>query len=159
MPNLLLLWDAIFAESINYDLVHYIFAAMLMHIRDKSECAHTHSYRYINLKFSFTVLRSDCNGALTYLMHYPSVDSTHILRQAQVMKNSTENATIRRDKAAKTKKPELPHKRSQSKFMSKTMASNGLQPVPKLVLETSLNECFHDEKVSWKKKKSDAQLK
>lgn len=33
--DLLLLWDAIFADSDRFDLPNYILVAMLVHIRDK----------------------------------------------------------------------------------------------------------------------------
>lgn len=33
--DLLLLWDAIFADSDRFDLPNYIVVAMLVHIRDK----------------------------------------------------------------------------------------------------------------------------
>lgn len=35
--DLLLLWDAIFADSDRFDLPNYILVAMLVHIRDKRE--------------------------------------------------------------------------------------------------------------------------
>ena len=34
MQDLLVLWDAIFADGIAFDLVDYIFVAMLLYIRD-----------------------------------------------------------------------------------------------------------------------------
>ena len=34
MQDLLVLWDAIFADGIGFDLVDYIFVAMLLYIRD-----------------------------------------------------------------------------------------------------------------------------
>ncbi len=34
MQDLLVLWDAIFADGISFDLVDYIFTAMLLYIRD-----------------------------------------------------------------------------------------------------------------------------
>jgi len=34
MQDLLVLWDAIFADGISFDLVDYIFVAMLMFLRD-----------------------------------------------------------------------------------------------------------------------------
>jgi len=36
MQDLLMLWDAIFADSISFDLVDYVFVAMLLYIRDAS---------------------------------------------------------------------------------------------------------------------------
>lgn len=37
MQDLLVLWDAIFADSIGFDLVDYIFVAMLLYLRDHCE--------------------------------------------------------------------------------------------------------------------------
>jgi hypothetical protein len=37
MQDLLMLWDAIFADSVSFDLVDYVFVAMLLYIRDASE--------------------------------------------------------------------------------------------------------------------------
>ena len=34
MQDLLVLWDAIFADGIAFDLVDYVFVAMLLYIRD-----------------------------------------------------------------------------------------------------------------------------
>jgi hypothetical protein len=34
MQDLLVLWDALFADGIGFDLVDYIFVAMLLYIRD-----------------------------------------------------------------------------------------------------------------------------
>ncbi|XP_034117365.2 TBC1 domain family member 5 [Drosophila albomicans] len=67
--DLLLLWDAIFADSDRFDLPNYILVAMLVHIRDK-------------------LLLSDYTTSLTYLMRYPSyVDVNLVLRHALHMQN------------------------------------------------------------------------
>ncbi len=34
MQDLLVLWDAIFADGISFDLVDYVFVAMLLYIRE-----------------------------------------------------------------------------------------------------------------------------
>ena len=34
MQDLLVLWDALFADGIGFDLVDYVFVAMLLYIRD-----------------------------------------------------------------------------------------------------------------------------
>ncbi|KAM8706823.1 hypothetical protein ACLKA7_010993 [Drosophila subpalustris] len=67
--DLLMLWDAIFADSDRFDLPNYILVAMLVHIRDK-------------------LLLSDYTTSLTYLMRYPSyVDVNLVLRHALHMLN------------------------------------------------------------------------
>ncbi|KAH8382112.1 hypothetical protein KR009_002023 [Drosophila setifemur] len=67
--DLLLLWDAIFADSDRFDLPNYILVAMLVHIRDK-------------------LLLSDYTTSLTYLMRYPgNVDVHMVLRHALFMLN------------------------------------------------------------------------
>ena len=37
MQDLLVLWDAIFADSIAFDLVDYVFLAMMLYLRDACE--------------------------------------------------------------------------------------------------------------------------
>ncbi|XP_011181005.2 TBC1 domain family member 5 isoform X1 [Zeugodacus cucurbitae] len=62
--DLLVIWDAIFADSDHFDLPNYILVAMLIRIRDK-------------------LLLSDQTSCLTYLMRYPTnVDVNLILRHA-----------------------------------------------------------------------------
>ncbi|XP_013107771.1 TBC1 domain family member 5 isoform X2 [Stomoxys calcitrans] len=66
--DLLILWDAIFADSDRFDLPNYILVAMLIRIRHK-------------------LLLSDYTTCLTYLMRYPqNVDVNLILRHALHMK-------------------------------------------------------------------------
>ncbi|XP_061396374.1 TBC1 domain family member 5 [Musca vetustissima] len=66
--DLLVLWDAIFADSDHFDLPNYILVAMLIRIRDK-------------------LLLSDYTTCLTFLMRYPqNVDINLILRHALHMK-------------------------------------------------------------------------
>jgi TBC1 domain family member 5 len=127
MPNLLLLWDAIFAEPADdYSLVDYIFVACLVHIRR-------------------LLLESDYNTALTYLMHYPSVDSvSNILRQAQVMKNSVHVGVATPKPSLKkpvksNELPPIPNRRPQSKFLTN-------RPLPPMLLNTTLvPKASHDE--------------
>ncbi|XP_037945832.1 TBC1 domain family member 5 homolog A-like [Teleopsis dalmanni] len=62
--DLLVLWDAIFADSDRFELPNYILVAMLIRIRDK-------------------LLLSDYTTCLTYLMRYPTnVDVNLILQHA-----------------------------------------------------------------------------
>lgn len=58
MQDLLMLWDAIFADSIGFDLVDYIFVAMMLYIRD-------------------LLLASDYAGCLSALMKFPQVSDAH----------------------------------------------------------------------------------
>jgi len=37
LQDLLVLWDALFADSVTLDLVDYIFVAMMYNIRDRSK--------------------------------------------------------------------------------------------------------------------------
>lgn len=48
MQDLLMLWDAIFADSIGFDLVDYIFAAMMLYIREL--CEYTIKKKYQSKK-------------------------------------------------------------------------------------------------------------
>lgn len=52
LPDMMIIWDAIFAESLSFDLVDFIFVAMIMCIREK-------------------LLNSDYTQCLSYLMKYP----------------------------------------------------------------------------------------
>ncbi|RUS75946.1 hypothetical protein EGW08_016292 [Elysia chlorotica] len=58
MQDLLMLWDAIFGDGIGFDLVDYIFVAMLLYIRD-------------------ILLTSDYATCLTVLMKFPPVADVH----------------------------------------------------------------------------------
>ncbi|CAL1537822.1 unnamed protein product [Lymnaea stagnalis] len=58
MQDLLMLWDAIFGDGIGFDLVDYIFVAMLLYIKD-------------------VLLTSDYATCLTALMKYPPVSDVH----------------------------------------------------------------------------------
>lgn len=60
MQDLLAMWDAIFADGIGFDLVDYIFVAMLLYIRD-------------------LLLASDYPQCLNCLMRYPPVGDVHFL--------------------------------------------------------------------------------
>ncbi|KAI0213958.1 TBC1 domain family member 5 [Lamellibrachia satsuma] len=62
MQDLLVLWDAIFADGISFDLVDYIFVAMMMFLRE-------------------TLLGSDYTSCLGVLMHYPAIGDVHYFIQ------------------------------------------------------------------------------
>lgn len=69
LPELLILWDAIFADSLAFNLVDYIFVAMLMCIRK-------------------SLLNSDYAKCLSYLMKYPAGRNvTYILQLALHLKD------------------------------------------------------------------------
>ena len=40
MQDLLVLWDAIFADSVSFDLVDYVFLAMMLYLRDARQYLH-----------------------------------------------------------------------------------------------------------------------
>lgn len=69
LPELLILWDAIFADSLAFNLVDYIFVAMLICIRKP-------------------LLNSDYAKCLSYLMKYPAGRNvTYILQLALHLKD------------------------------------------------------------------------
>lgn len=69
LQDLLILWDAIFAEGEHFSLTNFIVVAMLSTIRDK-------------------LLSSDYTNCLTYLMKYPNtVDISHIIKLALFIKS------------------------------------------------------------------------
>ncbi|KAM4705882.1 TBC1 domain family member 5 [Rhinophrynus dorsalis] len=60
LQDLLVVWDALFADSISLDLVDYIFIAMLLYIRD-------------------ALISSNYQTCLGLLMHYPPIGDVHSL--------------------------------------------------------------------------------
>ncbi|XP_063778248.1 TBC1 domain family member 5 isoform X1 [Pseudophryne corroboree] len=60
LQDLLVVWDALFADSIMLDLVDYIFVAMLLYIRD-------------------ALISSNYQTCLGLLMHYPPIGDVHSL--------------------------------------------------------------------------------
>ncbi|XP_071385434.1 TBC1 domain family member 5 isoform X2 [Centroberyx affinis] len=60
LQDLLVVWDALFADSITLDLVDYIFVAMLLYIRD-------------------ALIASNFQTCLGLLMHYPPIGDIHAL--------------------------------------------------------------------------------
>ncbi|XP_039977686.1 TBC1 domain family member 5 isoform X2 [Xiphias gladius] len=62
LQDLLVVWDALFADSITLDLVDYIFVAMLLYIRD-------------------ALIASNFQTCLGLLMHYPPIGDINALLQ------------------------------------------------------------------------------
>ncbi|NXL59218.1 TBCD5 protein, partial [Chordeiles acutipennis] len=60
LQDLLVIWDALFADSITLNLVDYIFVAMLLYIRD-------------------ALISSNYQTCLGLLMHYPPIGDVHSL--------------------------------------------------------------------------------
>ncbi|XP_051526365.1 TBC1 domain family member 5-like isoform X2 [Myxocyprinus asiaticus] len=60
LQDLLVVWDALFADSITLDLVDYVFVAMLLYIRD-------------------ALITSNFQTCLGLLMHYPPIGDIHSL--------------------------------------------------------------------------------
>lgn len=60
LQDLLVVWDALFADSITLNLVDYIFVAMLLYIRD-------------------ALISSNYQTCLGLLMHYPPIGDVHSL--------------------------------------------------------------------------------
>lgn len=60
LQDLLVIWDALFADSITLDLVDYVFVAMLLYIRD-------------------ALISSNYQTCLGLLMHYPPIGDVHSL--------------------------------------------------------------------------------
>ncbi|XP_077993105.1 TBC1 domain family member 5-like isoform X2 [Glandiceps talaboti] len=69
LQDLLVLWDAIYADSITFDLVDYIFVAMLIYIRDR-------------------LIVADYPSCMKLLMRYPAVTDVHyLLNEALYLRN------------------------------------------------------------------------
>lgn len=72
LQDLLVVWDALFADSITLDLVDYIFVAMLLYIRD-------------------ALTASNFQTCLGLLMHYPSIEDINALLQKALFLRDPKN--------------------------------------------------------------------
>lgn len=73
LQDLLVVWDALFADSITLDLVDYVFVAMLLYIRD-------------------AMIASNFQTCLGLLMHYPPVGDIHsLLHKALFLRDPKNN--------------------------------------------------------------------
>lgn len=72
LQDLLVVWDALFADSITLDLVDYIFVAMLLYIRD-------------------ALIASNFQTCLGLLMHYPSIGDINSLLQKALFLRDPKN--------------------------------------------------------------------
>uniref|UniRef100_A0A8C4ZZQ6 TBC1 domain family member 5 n=1 Tax=Gadus morhua TaxID=8049 RepID=A0A8C4ZZQ6_GADMO len=73
LQDLLVVWDALFADSITLDLVDYIFVAMLLYIRD-------------------ALIASNFQTCLGLLMHYPPIGDIHsLLHKALFLRDPKNN--------------------------------------------------------------------
>ncbi|KAJ8273875.1 hypothetical protein GJAV_G00106480 [Gymnothorax javanicus] len=72
LQDLLVVWDALFADSITLDLVDYVFVAMLLYIRD-------------------ALIASNFQTCLGLLMHYPPIGDVHSLLQKALFLRDPKN--------------------------------------------------------------------
>ncbi|XP_030002540.1 TBC1 domain family member 5 isoform X2 [Sphaeramia orbicularis] len=72
LQDLLVVWDALFADSITLDLVDYIFVAMLLYIRD-------------------ALIASNFQTCLGLLMHYPPIGDINSLLQKSLFLRDPKN--------------------------------------------------------------------
>uniref|UniRef100_A0A8C5E8U1 Rab-GAP TBC domain-containing protein n=1 Tax=Gouania willdenowi TaxID=441366 RepID=A0A8C5E8U1_GOUWI len=72
LQDLLVVWDALFADSITLDLVDYVFVAMLLYIRD-------------------AMIASNFQTCLGLLMHYPSLKDINALLQKALFLRDPKN--------------------------------------------------------------------
>ncbi|XP_028284439.1 TBC1 domain family member 5 isoform X2 [Parambassis ranga] len=72
LQDLLVVWDALFADSITLDLVDYIFVAMLLYIRD-------------------ALIASNFQTCLGLLMHYPPIEDINALLQKSLFLRDPKN--------------------------------------------------------------------
>ncbi|XP_026156142.1 TBC1 domain family member 5 isoform X1 [Mastacembelus armatus] len=73
LQDLLVVWDALFADSVTLDLVDYIFVAMLLYIRD-------------------ALIASNFQTCLGLLMHYPPIgDINSLLQKALFLRDPKNN--------------------------------------------------------------------
>ncbi|EMP41962.1 TBC1 domain family member 5 [Chelonia mydas] len=93
LQDLLVVWDALFADSITLDLVDYIFVAMLLYIRDAYVTPdQTVFYGTVTFTYPVTIMNSNSlvwisravissnyQTCLGLLMHYPPIGDVHSL--------------------------------------------------------------------------------
>ncbi|XP_061110617.1 LOW QUALITY PROTEIN: TBC1 domain family member 5 [Conger conger] len=72
LQDLLVVWDALFADSLTLDLVDYVFVAMLLYIRD-------------------ALIASNFQTCLGLLMHYPPIGDVHSLLQKALFLRDPKN--------------------------------------------------------------------
>ncbi|XP_017281620.1 TBC1 domain family member 5 isoform X2 [Kryptolebias marmoratus] len=72
LQDLLVVWDALFADSITLDLVDYVFVAMLLYIRD-------------------ALIASNFQTCLGLLMHYPPIGDINALLQKALFLRDPKN--------------------------------------------------------------------
>ncbi|XP_060761002.1 TBC1 domain family member 5 isoform X3 [Neoarius graeffei] len=72
LQDLLVVWDALLADSITLDLVDYVFVAMLLYIRD-------------------ALIASSFQTCLGLLMHYPPIGDIHALLQKALFLRDPKN--------------------------------------------------------------------
>lgn len=101
MQDLLVLWDALFADGIGFDLVDYVFASMLLYIRD-------------------LLLASDYPQCLNCLMRYPPVADIHyLIEKARYLREPNNyprppNYTVQTVNQLVTNKPQKSMSRSEN---------------------------------------------
>ncbi|XP_021373959.1 TBC1 domain family member 5-like isoform X2 [Mizuhopecten yessoensis] len=99
MQDLLVLWDALFADGIGFDLVDYVFASMLLYIRD-------------------LLLASDYPQCLNCLMRFPPVADVHyLIEKARYLREPNNyprppNYTVQTVNQLVTNKPQKPVSRA-----------------------------------------------
>ncbi|GLD57865.1 TBC1 domain family member 5 [Lates japonicus] len=105
LQDLLVVWDALFADSITLDLVDYVFVAMLLYIRD-------------------ALIASNFQTCLGLLMHYPPIGDINALLQ---------KALFLRDPKFPLKVPEWPKLQRRSAPQHEGLYSEAVHPPPPTV--------------------------
>ncbi|XP_021373962.1 TBC1 domain family member 5-like isoform X5 [Mizuhopecten yessoensis] len=111
MQDLLVLWDALFADGIGFDLVDYVFASMLLYIRD-------------------LLLASDYPQCLNCLMRFPPVADVHyLIEKARYLREPNNyprppNYTVQTVNQLVTNKPQKPVSRASPQYPQKKRGSS-----------------------------------
>ncbi|XP_060077320.1 TBC1 domain family member 5-like isoform X3 [Ylistrum balloti] len=111
MQDLLVLWDSLFADGIGFDLVDYVFASMLLYIRD-------------------LLLASDYPQCLNCLMRYPPVADVHyLIEKARYLREPNNyprppNYTVQTVNQLVTNKSQKPVSRASPQYPQKKRGSS-----------------------------------
>ncbi|XP_076611412.1 TBC1 domain family member 5 isoform X2 [Chaetodon auriga] len=109
LQDLLVVWDALFADSITLDLVDYIFVAMLLYIRD-------------------ALIASNFQTCLGLLMHYPPLGDINSLLQKALFLRDPKNHP--RPVNYQFQQNLDYYKTRGADLMNKTRSGSGAKPTP-----------------------------
>ena len=67
MQDLLVVWDAIFADSVGFELVDFIFVAMLLYLREACKFSRSKSTLFQKTLWNFLIVIMNILEVLSYI--------------------------------------------------------------------------------------------